>query len=480
MGSSPRRWVQRGSLVAAALCCTLAASMPVWAQEEAPAGAPEVWRGAAKAAVAVVDVNRDALLPVEGVFRFVALDGDSVYDTDLQTARASLFYPGEGVIQGPNLACGTFGNQFPPEFKPVLDACVGFDYPLSVRADASKSDASTDGSTALGQPTDPVSAEAVGAIAHAALDGSWTKAQLADLKVLGFPGVSLTSVLPVEDLVLDPSILRIGSATSRTDQRIGSGGLVTTATSELSGVRLVGGLVRIGSIVSTSTATDDGAGKRTSAADIEVSGVTVAGFPAQITEDGLVLGSPGGLGPIRQQVQQAANQLLASLGVRISLLDNVEEPDDGTGLARAQAPGVLLEVKTRADGAPPVPGPLGDIDLNGEYIGTIQLGASGASAGATSFEDEVIAPIDPAFDQPVVGGEFVPSDLSTPDASAAEPPAAPPSDPSSEPSQQYLKLVVDRFGGRMGLLYLAFAFTVLGLCLVPRLTLPARLPGVRP
>ena len=482
MGSSPRRWLQRGALGAAALCCTLAASMPVWAQEEVPAGAPELWRGAAKSAVATLDVNRDAFLPVEGVFRFVALDGVGVYETDLQTARASIFYPGEGIIQGPNLACGTFGGEFPPEFKPILDACLAFDFPLSVRSDASKADSATDGSTTLGQPTDPVSADAVGASSHAALDGSRTTSQMSDFRVLGFPGVSLTSVLPLDGFDLDPSILRIGSATSRTDQRIDAGRLVVTAKSELSAVRLVGGLVQIGSIVSTSTTTDDGQGKRTAVADTEVSGVTVAGFPAQITEDGLVLGDPSGLGPIKQQVQQAANQLIAALGLRISLLDNVQQADDGTGLARAQAPGVLVEIKTRADGAPPVPGPLGDIDLNGEYIGTIQLGSSGASAGATNFDDEVFDPaVDTGFDAPVDSGGFVPSDLGSVDTGAPTEDTAPPEDVQSDSSeQQYLKLVADRFGGRMGLLYLAFAFTVLGLCIVPRLTLPARLPGIRP
>ena len=205
-------------------------------------------------------------------------------------------------------------------------------------------------------------------------------------------------------------MLRIGNATSRTDQRIDAGKLVVVAESKLTGVTMVGGLVKIGSIVSTSTATDDGQGKRTAVADVEVSGVTVAGFPAQVTEDGLVIGSPSGMGPIKQQVQQAANQLLATLGVRISLLDNVESTDDGTGLARAQAPGVLVEVTTRADGAPPVPGPLGDIDLNGDYVGTIQLGSSGAAAGATNFDDEVIAaPGDVSADVPVDSG-FVPTD----------------------------------------------------------------------
>ncbi len=479
MGASPGKWLRRGCFSAASLCALSAVTLPALAQDQAGGAAPEVWRGAASAGVASVDVNRDALIPVEGVFRFVALDGDAVYDTDLQTARASLIYPGEGVLQGPNLACGTFGSQFPPELKPVLDACLSYDYPLTVAADSSTPDATTDGAVALGKPTDPVSADAVGATAHAGVDGSRTSAQLSDLRVLGMPGVALTSVLPIEELQVDPTELRIGTATSRTTQALEAGTLVATARSELNGVTLVGGLVRIGSITSTSTATDDGLGKRTAAADVEVSGVTVAGFPAQITEDGLVLSSPGGLGPVKQQVQQAANQLLQGLGVRISILDNEETTDDGTGLARALAPGVLVEVTTRADGLPPVPGPLGDIDLNGEYVGTIQLGQSGAAAGAASFDDELLAPIvDPATELPIDTG-FAPSDVgpALTDDTVASAPAASGSRPA--PPQQLLRRVVDTFGGRLGLLYLSFAFTGLGLCLVPRLAVSARLPGPR-
>ena len=474
--------MRRGCLSAASLCALLALALPALAQDGGGA-LPPVWRGAASAGVATVDVNRDALLPVEGIFRFIALDGSSVYETDLQTARASLLYPGEGAVQGPNLLCGTFGSAFPPEFKPVLDACLSYQYPLSVRADASKPDAATDGGAALGKPSDPVSANAVGATAHAAADGARTSAQANDLRVLGLPAVALTSVLPIDELKTDPTVLRIESATSRTDQRFDGGTLVVTAESKLSGVALVGGLVRIGSIVSTSTATDDGAGKRTAVAQTEVSGVTVAGFPAQITEDGLVVGSPGGTGPIQQQVQQAANQLLAALGVRLSLLDNVETTDDGTGLARAQAPGLLLEVTTRADGLPPVPGPLGDIDLNGAYVGTVQLGASGAAASTASFDDAVVVPppVDVGSDLPVDSG-FVPVDPGVVDpgdvTGGASDPTGTGGDPSSE--QQYLRRVVDTFGGRLGMLYLAFGFAVLGLCLVPRLTLPARLPGARP
>jgi len=350
-----------------------------------------------------------------------------------------------------------------------------------VRADASTADAATDGSVTLGKPTDPVSADAVGASAHADITGSRTSAQLSDLRVLGLPGVSLTSILPIDELKTDPTVLWVEGAISRTDQKIDAQGvLVVTAQSKLSGVSVVGGLVKIGSIVSTSTATDDGHGKRTAGADVEVTGVTVAGFPAQITEDGLVINAPTGLGPIKQQVQQAANQLLATLGVRISLLDNVETTDDGTGLARAQAPGLLVEVTTHADGIPPVPGPLGDIDLNGEYVGTLQLGESGAAAGAANFEDEVFspAPVDSSFDAPVDAG-FVPADPGVVADESAPTDALPAPAPASEaPSQQQLlRRVVDTFGGRMGLLYLAFGLSVLGLCLMPRFTLPARLPG---
>lgn len=480
MRSSTRTRLRRGCFSAAALCA-LVATVPALGQE-APAAAPDLWRGAASAGVASVDVNRDALLPVEGVFRFVALDGHSVYETDLQTARASLLYPGEGVTQGPNLACGTFGSSFPPELQPVVDACLSYDYPLTVRADASRADAATDGGVALGAPTDPVSADAVGATASAGPGGSRTSAQLSDLRVLGLPGVSLTSVLPIDELQVDPTVLRIEDATSRTDQRIEGGTLVVTAQSKLSGIRAVGGLIEIGSIVSTSTASDDGRGTRGAEATIEVSGLTVAGFPAQLGDRGLVVGSPSGSGPIQQQVQQAANQLLATLGVRMSLLETVETLDDGTGLARAQAPGILIEVTTEAVGLPPVPGPLGDVDLNGEYVGTVALGASGAAAGSTTFEDEPPPPpvVDAAPVAPVDPGSAT-FDPVTPvvDAPATDTTAAP-APVVSAPSEQVLRRIVDTFGGGLALLYVAFSLAVLGLCLLPRLTLPARLPGLRP
>ena len=139
----------------------------------------------------------------------------------------------------------------------------------------------------------------------------------------------------------------------------------------------------------------------------------------------------------------------------------------------------LDEVATRADGVPPVPGPFGAIDLNGEYVGTVQLGMSGAAAGASNFDDEFVASPDVAIEAPIDAG-FAPTDVGVVDTGETATDAAAPTEQATAPAeQQLLRRVVDKFGGRLGLVYLAFGFSVLGLCVAPRFT-PARLPGLRP
>jgi hypothetical protein len=473
--------VRRLAAAAAGACALLSVTLPALAQDEG-AAAPAIWRGAAASNVATVEVDRDGLLPISDVFRIGALMGESAYETDRQTARASLLFPGEGLIQGPNLACGTFGSAFPPELAPVLDACLTYEYPLTVRADTATPDASTQGLLRLGKPTDALSGVATGATAHAAPDGTSTRAAVEDLRLLGLPAIDVIPLLPIEQLRLDPSILSVGSATSTTDQRIDEeGSLVVEAASTLSDVRLVGGLVRIGAIRSTSRITDDAEGGRTADAGLEVSGVTVGGLPAEVTADGLVVGSPSDvLGPIQRQLQTVLRPLLDALGVRLSLLETEETTDDGTGQAVASSGGLLLEVTLNAAGLPSVPGPLGDIDLNGAYVGSIQLGYSGASGAASLFGPDGV-PTDGGGDTSAPdlgGGGFTPGgalpDLGSGSAPPAEGPTSPP------PVERRASTLTDLFDGRLELLYAAFAFAVLALCLTPRLAVPARLPGPRP
>ncbi len=487
MREDRRRTVRRGCLVAAGVCLLLAAAVPAApAQEDDTVPRPEVFSGAASSQVASVQVDRDALLPVPELFRFIALDGASAYESSTRAARASLFFPGNGLILGPSLACGTFGGQFPPDFKPILDTCLQYKYPLTVFADDFEPDGSTTGSLALGAPTDPVSGEAVGAVAHAGEDAATTTAAMQDLRVTGLPAIgSISPLLPgVEP---DASLLTIESATSRTDQRIVRGSLVVDARATLSGVRLLGGLIDIGSVRSHSRVTDDANGTRVVDASLEVTGVTVGGVPAQLTEDGLVLGDPeGATGPLDQQLQSQLNTLLTQLGVQVSILDAEELSDDETG-GVASVGGLLIEAAVPVNDLSVLPGPQGDIDPNGTYEASIQLGSTAARGVAFSFGTEAVpdpstdggfgstdsgGAFDEAFDGVGGGGLPLPNEspdqTSSPDRPAAERPAVP---------DQLIRSAGDPFGGRLGFVYLSFMFAVLGLCIAPRFAVPARFPG---
>ena len=87
-------------------------------------------------------------------------------------------------------------------------------------------DQSTLGALQLGKATDPISADAIGATAHADTDSSTTKAALTNLRVLGLPAINPIPLLPIQQLQLDPSVAVIGNASATTDQRITGGKLV--------------------------------------------------------------------------------------------------------------------------------------------------------------------------------------------------------------------------------------------------------------
>ncbi len=483
-----RQRARRACLAAAAGCLLLAVGSPSGAQEEEIALRPEVFRASASSLVASVQVDREALLPVPDLFKFIALEGSGVYETSTRSARSSVFFPGNGLVLGPNLACGSFGNQFPPEFKPILDACLAYDFPLTVVADDFQPDASTQGSIALGSAGDPVSGGAARATAHAGEDATTTDAVIQDLAVLGLPDIG-SLVPPLADLDLDASLLRVDSATSRTRQTIVDGTLKVDAEATLSGVRLVGGLIRLGSVRSASHVSDDANGTRTADASLEVSGVTVAGMPAQVTDQGAVVVTPGsGSGPLAGAQQVLLNELLRALDVRISTLE-IQEDLDEEGAAVASVGGLLIDFSRAVEGLP-----TDGADLNGVYTGSIQLGRTGVVGAAFSFPVEE-APAEASAEVPpgdiasgsgdggfVDSGSFDPGTLGA-GAPAVVPPTAVIAAPTPDrgpPPQQLARVLGDLFGDRLGLLYLALMFSVLSVCVLPPLTLPARLPGARP
>jgi hypothetical protein len=473
--------VRRICFSAASLCALVAlVPGPSAAQDELDvAPRPEAFGGRAESRVVLAEVNRDALLPGEDLFQFIALDGLSTYEPSVQTARATLFYPGNGVVSGPNLACGTFGGEFPEPFQPIVDACLEYKFPLIASADSFENDSSSTGSVALGQAGDPVSGSGARAESHAAEDAATTDAVVQDLEILGLPDPG--SLVPaLGDVDVDAAVMRIDSAASRTRQAIEQGSLVVRAESTLSGVRLIGGLLQIGSLESVSTVTDDGQGKRTAVADLDVSGVTFAGVPARITDKGLVLASPSGSGPLAQQEQTQANELIQELNVRVRVLP-FDADEDREGAAVASVGGLQIEFARDLSDLPalPAPPPIGSLDPNGTYTGTFLLGPTSVLGLAASFpivETPVVpvdpGPFDPGLTDGSVGEAVLPGEAATPDQPGAQGSADSPDERSLRD-----RLLGGIFDDRIAMAYLGMAFAVLGLCLVPKLTLPARLPG---
>jgi len=471
------------------VCLLLAVGAPSSTAQGDEVPAPEVFRGSASAQVASVQVDRAGLLPVPELFKFIALDGASAFESSHREARSSLLFPGNGLILGPSLACGTFGGQFPAQFKPILDTCLQYKYPLTVFADDFAPDGATVGALAFGAPTDTVSGNAIGATAHVADAAATTDAAMQDLKLLGIPPFG--AVTPPIPGVEDSSLLTIDSATSRTNQRIVKGGLVTDAKATLSGIRMLGGLIKIESLVSTSHVTDDANGKRTAVPSLVVSGVTVAGQPAQITDKGLVMGPSGSASPLDQQRQSQINGALQSLGVKVTILSSEQSLARG-GAAVANVGGLLVEFSRDVQGLPTTPRfpdprfPNTETDPNGTYTGSIQLGATGALGSAVNYGTEIIdtgeVPVvgDPGFD---LSGNSYDSGSGTYDLAGptvANGPAksgvtsTKPGSTTTTAKGQLVRSLGGLFGDRLGFVYLALMFAVLGCCIAPALTVPAR------
>lgn len=98
-----------------------------------------------------------------------------------------------------------------------------------------------------------------------------------------------------------------------------------SAQSDVSDIKLLGGLIDIGSVTSTATATSDGT-TGTGSSTTHVGSITVLGQPASIGSDGLVLPSfASALGPLTSTVvQNAISQVISGLGVTITEFPGTE------------------------------------------------------------------------------------------------------------------------------------------------------------
>jgi hypothetical protein len=478
----------RGLLLVCAALSFAAFATDAGAQD-ASSDLPDSFAGAASSQALGVAAITPALVPVPGLFDFGLVEGRGTYERSNQEGRASVFYPGSGVVTGPNLLCGTFlGPEIPPEgeplFGPIVRSCLQYQYPLSVTVDPLVPDAATEGGVQIGELSDPASFGAVGARAHAGEDATTTEAEVSDLRVIGLP--ALGSLEPLFELlslpVPDATVFAVESMRATTDERIVDGALVADAHAAVTGVRILGGLVHIGSVISHSRIESRAGEAPVITTDLEVSGVELAGQPAQITEDGAVVSTGAPSGPLVQQLLGGVADAVQDSGLRITVLP--EEEGESGGIPYAGVGGLVVEFTAPVTGLPPFPGPTGDADLNGDYGFRLQLGTTGVRGFADAFSSSTPITRPPAA--ATGGGASAPSGVGSAPSSGggggvaapavtAAPAAAAPAAAAAEPAG----FLEDLFAERLAFLYLAFTLTAMALCIAPRLSLPARLPASR-
>jgi hypothetical protein len=294
-----------------------------------------------------------------------------------------------------------------------------------------------------------VSLHATGARAHVGAEGASTSAALSDLHVLGVPGLD---ALPFAV----PGLVDVAGITATTRQRIVDGALVVEAKATLSGLSLAGGLLRIGSVVSTSSLRAGTTGPADTSTGVKISDVSLAGAPVELGEAGLA-----GLGDALRQ-----------LGIHVELLPSERRVDDGVAIANSG--GIVVELATPLTGLPPLPGPLGDLDINGSYGLRVQIGTTGVRGYAAGFDDVGDATGDDEgfVETPPLLGDGGASFPGLPNPPLANRPAG---GRTTAPGRG--GLLSHDLADRMGLIYLAFTLGAVALCLSPRLLVPARLPG---
>lgn len=345
-----RKWLRRACLGSAGLLALLSAVGPALAgtSGDMEAGRPESFKGYAYATAVQATLNTD---PPQAIPEIVRLDlpyGESEFGSgSLSEGHASSLYTGSLGKFG-TLACTLDSGacQLPAQPPNNVDA----QYPGTQDAKAPASGPAWDGTLvggALGQ-----------ARAHAGRDNVSTFANGADLYLIDVG--SAIGALPGAGE--HTKLVQVGKARATTRHDVDAKGvLVSTASSILSDVSLFGGAIHIETITSTVTSRANGADVFETVPKTTITGVTVGGQPARITQDGLEMAG--------QDVSQGTLVALAGgLGEVFTNGDfdvrvigaRDESNRDGTA---GTAAGLLLHWKIDGSGFPNGTAPVGDLIL---------------------------------------------------------------------------------------------------------------------
>jgi hypothetical protein len=456
--------------------------------QTAAAPRPKVFAAASDAiGLDYVPDQQGGLTPIKDTFHMQFVNGySSMSSTSGPMASAAVADPGNGATQGPAAACPIIGESFgdaATPFMPFITACTSAKWPFTVRADGLNPDRRTEGSTDFGGSNGQVSGQ--GGSAHAVVnpDGtSLTDATMAGLRLSPLPGGGATGVplpggipaLPGQTAApLDTSVFTEGSIQASTRNYFEGSTAVTHSESVVSGVRMLGGLASIDSITSVAEVRYAPGAAPVGTSSTTVQGFTVLGQPATITDQGVQgQGSP-------DAVNDALNQALNAQGLFIRLVPAVQE-QDASGFMTARAQGVVIDyskdVQTGVSVPPPPSTPLTPTSpsVNGVYFVRYNF----ASVHAKALVRDLPAVTPAKISVPTVSGGG--SGSTTASGFTGGSTAAPTPAPAlgSNPGEDFLTKPT-LFGLNFDLrwLYLAFTLAGFGMCIAPRLVLPARLPG---
>lgn len=536
-------WARRSLLAAATalLVVALVAPAGVDAREDPDAGRPPVFRAGAFTTAVQVALNTDPQTFVAELVRMDLPHGSAEFaQGNSSTARAASLYPGVGFTQGPFLAWNqACTNGFPceefPGIPPEYPLMATAQYPTRPDAEARFRPPFEQDSHALrasfGEPDGPLSGRAHDVRAHAGRDHVSTTAVVGDLRFLpvaGAPGTAAGGSArggldepghtsePAADRA--PVLLAADELVSRTRLEFDGDVLVSRAESLLTGVSLFGGAVEIEEIHATATSRSDGDGALEGDPHVTVSGVTVGGTPAAVTEEGLVvadrpcvveLPAAGRVCATDQGLLNSlgagAEQLFGAAGTDVRLVRTSQDTSGGTR-SEAGASALLVDFTVDASGFPSGTAVEGSLALGiagaSSFVGTTAPGSlsidtggfegTGGTGGTHgtggTSETATVAGATATSDDPAAGGGF-PGDVFAPgatggsagDAATGAPPLAGPSHTgpaSTRPAAFPLEALDAVAANRVEALYAAWALAVVGLALGSRAR-PLRLGSSR-
>ena len=198
-----------------------------------------------------------------------------------------------------------------------------------------------------------------------------------------------------------PAALSTGSVQATTRQVVKDGVLATEARATLKDV-VIAGVIRIASIETVATASNDGHGRMKKDGKATVSGVTAMGMPATIDEKGISINDQGDGGQLAGTLNKALQEQLAASGVSVRLVG--VDTSATKNAVSVSAGGVLMTYERKVNQQPdptdalrelvsciPADDPclLGVPSPNATYFGSYMLGNAAV--------DDYAAPL-PTFD----------------------------------------------------------------------------------